>query len=157
MLPLQGVVQSHYPMRRNLQACSMISPMQSILQIATAVYLPIIAAALIGVLLSLGLTRSGRMVRNEPVQELLKDGESVLLVNPADPQALADAIREALPALREVAQVVDAKTETVCRVLGQLLPGRGRPMPAKSPLAWAKTPQLSDVWAANHAPMGVAA
>jgi glycosyltransferase involved in cell wall biosynthesis len=30
--------------------------------------------------------------RNEPVQELLKDGESVLLVNPADPQALADAI-----------------------------------------------------------------
>jgi len=30
--------------------------------------------------------------RNQPVQELLKDGESVLLVNPADPQALADAI-----------------------------------------------------------------
>lgn len=30
--------------------------------------------------------------RNEPVQELLKHEESVLLVNPADPQALADAI-----------------------------------------------------------------
>jgi CRP-like cAMP-binding protein len=67
------------------------------------------------------------------------------------------ADRPTLPALREVALLVDAKTETVCRVLGQLLPGRGRPMPAKSPLAWAKTPQISDVWAANHAPMGVAA
>jgi hypothetical protein len=38
----------------------------------------------------------------------------------------ADAIREALPALREVAQVVDAKTETVCRALAQLLPPRSR-------------------------------
>ncbi len=70
---------------------------------------------------------------------------------------MPNADRAVLPALREVALLVDAKTETVCRVLGQLLPGRGRPMPAKSPLAWAKTPSLSDVWAANHAPMGVAA
>ena len=38
----------------------------------------------------------------------------------------AEAIRAALPALREVAQVVDAKTETVCRVLGQLMPPRQR-------------------------------
>ena len=38
----------------------------------------------------------------------------------------AEAIRAALPTLREVAQVVDAKTETVCRVLGQLLPPRKR-------------------------------
>lgn len=36
----------------------------------------------------------------------------------------AEAIRAALPTLREVAQVVDAKTETVCRVLGQLMPTR---------------------------------
>lgn len=68
-----------------------------------------------------------------------------------------NAHQPSLPALREVALLVDAKTETVCRALGQLLPGRGRPMAAKSPLAWATTPQLSDVWAANHAPMGVAA
>lgn len=38
----------------------------------------------------------------------------------------AEAIRAALPTLREVAQVVDAKTETVCRVLGQLVPTRRR-------------------------------
>lgn len=38
----------------------------------------------------------------------------------------ADAIRAAMPTLREVAQVVDAKTETVCRVLGQLMPPRER-------------------------------
>lgn len=39
----------------------------------------------------------------------------------------AEAIRSALPTLREVAQVIDAKAETVCRVLGQLLPPRPRP------------------------------
>lgn len=38
----------------------------------------------------------------------------------------ADAIRQALPALREVAELVDAKTETVCRALAQLLPPRSR-------------------------------
>ncbi|MBS3910888.1 MAG: hypothetical protein KGZ70_03500 [Hydrogenophaga sp.] len=38
----------------------------------------------------------------------------------------ADAIRRALPALREVALLVDAKTETVCRGLAQLLPPRSR-------------------------------
>lgn len=38
----------------------------------------------------------------------------------------AEAIRAVLPTLREVAQVVDAKTETVCRVLGQLMPPRRR-------------------------------
>ena len=37
-----------------------------------------------------------------------------------------EAIRAALPTLREVAQVVDAKTETVCRVLGQVMPARRR-------------------------------
>jgi CRP-like cAMP-binding protein len=68
-----------------------------------------------------------------------------------------NAPQPSLPALREVALLVDAKTETVCRVLGQLLPGRGRPMPSPSPLAWAKSPPLSNAWAANHAPIGVAA
>ncbi|WP_310568287.1 hypothetical protein [Hydrogenophaga sp.] len=38
----------------------------------------------------------------------------------------ADAVRQALPTLREVALLVDAKTETVCRVLAQLLPPRSR-------------------------------
>lgn len=38
----------------------------------------------------------------------------------------ADAIRDALPTLREMAQVIDAKTETVCRALAQLLPPRSR-------------------------------
>jgi Cyclic nucleotide-binding domain len=42
------------------------------------------------------------------------------------PAAQADAIRAALPGLRELAQVVDAKTETVCRALAQLLPPRSR-------------------------------
>lgn len=41
-------------------------------------------------------------------------------------RALSDRIREALPALREVADVVDAKHETVCRVLARLLPPRRR-------------------------------
>lgn len=44
----------------------------------------------------------------------------------ASPVPNAEAIRAALPTLREVAQVVDAKTETVCRVLGQLMPPRRR-------------------------------
>jgi CRP-like cAMP-binding protein len=41
-----------------------------------------------------------------------------------DCEQCARSIREALPALREVAQMVDAKTETVCRALAQLLPPR---------------------------------
>lgn len=38
----------------------------------------------------------------------------------------ADALRSALPSLRELAQMVDAKSETVCRALAQLLPPRSR-------------------------------
>lgn len=38
----------------------------------------------------------------------------------------ADAVRQALPTLRELAELVDAKTETVCRTLAQLLPPRSR-------------------------------
>lgn len=36
----------------------------------------------------------------------------------------ADAVRNSLPPLRVLAEVVDAKTETVCRALAQLLPPR---------------------------------
>jgi predicted permease len=69
--------------------------MQSILQIATAVYLPIIAAALVGVLLSLGLTRTGRMVRNEPVQELVPDVLARVLYLVGIPIGVANFIRKA--------------------------------------------------------------
>lgn len=44
-----------------------------------------------------------------------------------------DALRNRLPPLRELAEVVDAKPETVCRALAQLLPPRtrkGGPKPA---------------------------
>jgi hypothetical protein len=54
----------------------------------------------------------------------------------------ADAVRAALPTLREVALLVDAKTETVCRALAQLLPPRtrksGPARPAGRPaVAWS--------------------
>jgi hypothetical protein len=38
----------------------------------------------------------------------------------------ADAVRNSLPPLRVLAEVVDAKSETVCRALAQLLPPRSR-------------------------------
>ena len=69
--------------------------MQSILQIATAVYLPIIAAALVGVLLSLGLTRTGRMVRDQPVQEFLPDVLARFLYLVGIPIGVANFIRKA--------------------------------------------------------------
>lgn len=69
--------------------------MQSILQIATAVYLPIITAALVGVLLSLGLARSGRMVRDQPVQELLPDVLARFLYLVGIPIGVANFIRKA--------------------------------------------------------------
>lgn len=40
--------------------------------------------------------------------------------------AQADAVRSQLPALRELALTIDAKHETVCRALAQLLPPRSR-------------------------------
>jgi CRP-like cAMP-binding protein len=60
-------------------------------------------------------------------------------------EARADALRAALPALRELAQMVDAKSETVCRALAQLLPPRSRksgparlnPVPSLSPMVFA--------------------
>jgi len=69
--------------------------MQSILQIATAVYLPIIAAALVGVLLSLGLSRTGKTIRQQPVQELLPDILARVLYLVGIPIGVANFIRKA--------------------------------------------------------------
>jgi hypothetical protein len=72
----------------------------------------------------------------------------------------ADAIRQALPALREVALLVDAKTETVCRALAQLLPPRSRkggPVRAVREWSAAAPGRLASAWAANVVPLGAAA
>lgn len=50
----------------------------------------------------------------------------------------ADAVRRQLPALRELAEVVDAKPETVCRALAQLLPPRSR---KSGPRRWTEKAQ----------------
>lgn len=73
----------------------------------------------------------------------------------------ADSVRQALPKLREMALLVDAKTETVCRALAQLLPPRsrksgpvratGRDLPSRAPA------RRFGEWAANTSPVGVAA
>jgi hypothetical protein len=42
------------------------------------------------------------------------------------PALNVDALRQSLPPLRDLAEVVDAKHETVCRALAQLLPPRSR-------------------------------
>jgi len=82
-------------------------------------------------------------------------------VHEAERMGQADAVREALPALREVALLIDAKTETVCRALAQLLPPRSRKSgPARATVRdWpaVKPAHLRSVWAANAMPMGVAA
>ena len=82
-------------MRSNGAKSLSASPMQSIVQIATAVYLPIIAATLVGILLSLGLTRSGRIVRGQPVQELLPHVLSRFLYLVGIPIGVANFIRKA--------------------------------------------------------------
>jgi len=52
--------------------------------------------------------------------------------------------RKALPALKDMAQIIDSTHETVCRELPRLLPARARPTPAAAPTrsAWrgAATP-----------------
>lgn len=48
----------------------------------------------------------------------------------------ADALRNSLPPLRVLAEVVDAKTETVCRALAQLLPPRSRKSGPKPVPGW---------------------
>lgn len=55
---------------------------------------------------------------------------AALLGQPHDP----DMLRNSLPSLRELALVVDAKPETVCRALAQLLPPRTR---KSGPRQWA--------------------
>jgi hypothetical protein len=73
-------------------------------------------------------------------------------------EARADALRAALPALRELAQMVDAKSETVCRTLAQLLPPRSRksgpvrqmPVPLVGPDSFAP-------WAVRPMSMGAMA
>ena len=82
----------------------------------------------------------------------------------------ADTVRQALPTLRAVAELVDAKTETVCRALAQLLPPRSRKSgpPRKRP---APAPMLSlvmpveatagaravEAWGGRDRPLGIAA
>ena len=60
----------------------------------------------------------------------------------------ADALRASLPALRELAQMVDAKSETVCRALAQLLPPRSRKSgPARvNPLPAMAAPRMGVLW-----------
>lgn len=48
----------------------------------------------------------------------------------------ADELRQSLPPLRDLAEVVDAKHETVCRALAQLLPPRSR---KSGPRRWTET------------------
>lgn len=73
----------------------------------------------------------------------------------------ADAVRQALPTLREVALLVDAKTETVCRALAQLLPPRSRKSgPPRAPVRNVQTPASglrTALWTANAVSIGVAA
>lgn len=49
----------------------------------------------------------------------------------------ADALRDSLPPLRVLAEVVDAKHETVCRALALLLPPRTRKGGPKAALRWS--------------------
>lgn len=64
----------------------------------------------------------------------------------------ADAVRNSLPPLRVLAEVVDAKSETVCRALAQLLPPRSR---KSGPRTWGAA--ASDTAAALGRMAGVGA
>ncbi|TSE27722.1 Crp/Fnr family transcriptional regulator [Tepidimonas aquatica] len=52
-------------------------------------------------------------------------------------RAAPDVLRERLPPLRVLAELVDAKPETVCRTLGQLVPKRGSARGEGEPMPWA--------------------
>lgn len=74
--------------------------------------------------------------------------------------ASGDAVRKAMPALRDIAQVVDAKAETVCRALTLLLPPRQRkpgPQRMKRPVPVARPVVRSPGWAANASLFGATA
>lgn len=59
---------------------------------------------------------------------------------PARDELDGDAIRNSLPPLRVLAEVVDAKPETVCRALAQLLPPRAR---KSGPRRWTRASEAA--------------
>lgn len=66
--------------------------------------------------------------------------------------ARADAVRAQLPALRELALMIDAKHETVCRALAQLLPPRSR---KSGPVRLVDKQRASNAWPSpTCAPVG---
>lgn len=72
----------------------------------------------------------------------------------------ADRVRAALPPLREVAELVDAKTETVCRALAQLLPPRRRKSgPARQAVTGRRTTvtRPSGAWSSHGRALGAVA
>ena len=72
----------------------------------------------------------------------------------------ADAIRQALPTLREVAELVDAKTETVCRALAQLLPPRSRkggPARKPAPALARQARRPAGAWSSHGLALGASA
>ena len=107
----------------------------------------------------MALLRTGSVLQR--LSHLLSLLGLVLAALQAGQDGSADAVRQALPALREVALLIDAKTETVCRALAQLLPPRSRKSgPARStPLGWAQASagRLVANWAGHNEPIGAAA
>jgi len=72
----------------------------------------------------------------------------------------ADQMRAALPPLREVAELVDAQTETVCRALAQLLPPRRRKSgPARQTTRGGRTTvqRPSGAWSSHGRALGAPA
>jgi len=69
--------------------------MQSFLQIASAVYLPITAACVLGILFSKGLKQTGRKFKDKPIQETIPDFLSRALYLFGIPIGIANFIRKA--------------------------------------------------------------
>lgn len=69
--------------------------MQAVLQIASSVYLPILAATLAGFLLSYLLSRRTRLIRGIPLQERIPDGLARFLFLVGIPIGVANFIRKA--------------------------------------------------------------
>lgn len=66
----------------------------------------------------------------------------------------ADALRNSLPPLRVLAEVVDAKTETVCRALAQLLPPRSKKSGPKPVSGWKEAGAAAGAVAAQALGLG---
>ncbi len=77
-----------------------------------------------------GLVRLDRVGRDGPLLVMLAKPDVLTCSEP-------EALRARLPALRVMAELVDAKPETVCRVLGQLLPRGSAPSDGAARWAWA--------------------